>query len=144
MPTDAVDLTGANIIGGQDTRAGSRTFRSVDPRSGREGEVSFVEATPAEVADAAASAARAFQDWRSAGPRGRATLLRAAATRLAEQRASIVSVADMETALGPDRLNGELDRTTGQLRAFADLLDEGSYVSATISPASPGATPPRD
>jgi acyl-CoA reductase-like NAD-dependent aldehyde dehydrogenase len=143
MPTDAIDLTGANIVGGRDTRAGASSFRSVDARSGREGDLPFAEATSEEVADAAALAARAFQDWRSAGPASRATLLRAAATRLADQRAWIVSTADRETALGPDRLNGELDRTTAQLRMFADLLDDGSYVQAIISPADSRATPPR-
>lgn len=143
MPANAIDLTGANIVAGRDARAGSSTFRSVDARSGREGDVPFVEATPQEVAEAAASAARAFQDWRYATPHRRAALLRAAATRLSEQRASIVSVADVETALGPDRLNGELDRTTGQLLAFADLLEEGSYVQAIISPVNAASAPPR-
>jgi NADP-dependent aldehyde dehydrogenase len=52
-----------------------------------------------------------------------------------------VSVADAETGLGTARLNGELDRTTFQLRAFADMLDEGSFVEAIISPADPAAKP---
>ena len=34
-------------------------------------------------------------------------------------------------------------RTTGQLRMFADILEEGSYLEATIDSAQPQATPPR-
>ena len=52
-----------------------------------------------------------------------------------------MSVADAETGLGTARLNGELDRTTVQLRAFADMLDEGSFVEAIISPADAAAKP---
>src|SRR3712207_8813319 len=47
--------------------------------------------------------------------------------------------ADRETALGTTRLNGELTRTAYQLRLFAEVLDEGSYVEAAIDPA--GDTP---
>jgi NADP-dependent aldehyde dehydrogenase len=114
----------------------------------------FAEATLADVHNAAAAAASAFDRWRppsilrssgaaSQTPRDRAKLLRKMADELAKRRAEIVSTADRETALGAPRLEGELDRTTGQLRAFADLLDEGSYVQAIITSADPAAKPPR-
>ena len=54
-----------------------------------------------------------------------------------------MSTADAETGLGAARLNGELDRTVAQLRAFADVVAEGSYVDAIISPADAAAKPPR-
>ena len=37
-----------------------------------------------------------------------------------------------ETALGPARLTGELARTAGQFRLFADVLEEGSLLDVTI------------
>jgi NADP-dependent aldehyde dehydrogenase len=52
-------------------------------------------------------------------------------------------VADRETALGEQRLNGELTRTCFQLRLFAEALDEGSYVEATIDHAGPTPMGPR-
>jgi acyl-CoA reductase-like NAD-dependent aldehyde dehydrogenase len=143
MRAPAIETTGASIIAGRDVRGGSATFRSIDPRSGREGAVAFVGATPREVADAAAEAARAFEAWRGWAPSARAALLRGIAERLTDRRSAIVPIADEETALGSERLNGELDRTTGQLRAFADLLDEGSYVHAIISPGDARQAPPR-
>lgn len=136
-------LTGANLIGTVESRKGTSTFTSVDPRSVQPGTVQFVEATVDEVNGAAALAASAFEAWQSSKAAERAAFLRRAAELLAAGREALVATADFETGLGPARLNGELDRTTGQLRLFADLLDEGSYVEAIISPSDPSATPPR-
>jgi NADP-dependent aldehyde dehydrogenase len=119
------------------------TFTAFDPRTGRAGEQQFEEASLDDVRAAAARAARAFGAWRLSKPADRARFLRAAADRLEASRETLVTTADGETGLGAARLNGELDRTTGQLRAFADVADEGSYVEAIISPADPSAKPPR-
>jgi acyl-CoA reductase-like NAD-dependent aldehyde dehydrogenase len=135
-------LTGANLIGRRESRAGSSSFTGSDPRNGREGTIAFIEATAAEVAEAAALAARAFDTWWRSTTAQRAAVLDAAADELASRRAAIVAAAESETGLGAPRLNGELDRTTGQLRAFSQLLREGSFVEAIISRADPAATPP--
>jgi acyl-CoA reductase-like NAD-dependent aldehyde dehydrogenase len=118
------------------------SLRSINPRSGEVGP-EFESAAPADVARAAAAAAGAFALWSALPGVRRADVLRAAASALEAHRAGIVAAADFETALGEARLSGELDRTAGQLRAFADLVTEGSYVEAVISPAAPDATPPR-
>src|SRR3712207_7795780 len=68
-------------------------------------------------------------------PIWRATLLRALADALEARRDDVVAIADRETALGTTRLNGELNRTCYQLRLFAEVLDEGSYVEAAIDHA---------
>ncbi len=73
----------------------------------------------------------------------RAVWLRSIADRLEADRDSLVKIADRETHLGVPRLSGEVLRTTGQLRMFADILEEGSYLEATIDSAQPQATPPR-
>ena len=49
----------------------------------------------------------------------------------------LLHTADRETGLGLPRLTGERDRTTGQIRAFAELLREGSYLRAIINSGSP-------
>jgi NADP-dependent aldehyde dehydrogenase len=77
------------------------------------------------------------------GRYGRAGLLRATAGFLEAARPQIVAVADRETALGEQRLNGELTRTCFQLRLFAEVLHEGSYVEATIDHAGPTPMGPR-
>ncbi|HWU47641.1 MAG TPA: aldehyde dehydrogenase (NADP(+)) [Humibacter sp.] len=69
--------------------------------------------------------------------------LRAVADELDANRVELVSIADGETHLGEARLAGEVARTTGQLRLFADAIEEGSYAEAIIDHAVPDATPPR-
>jgi NADP-dependent aldehyde dehydrogenase len=73
----------------------------------------------------------------------RAAWLRAAADALDANTADLVDIADRETYLGAARLSGEVARTTGQLRLFANVIEEGSYLEATIDHADPNATPPR-
>ncbi|WP_030300464.1 aldehyde dehydrogenase (NADP(+)) [Streptomyces katrae] len=114
---------------------------SVDPRTGKQREQVAVEATSHEVDEAvrAAHAARGPLADRTA----RAAFLRAAAELLDEAADHVIEAADAETALGPGRLTGELARTTGQLRAFADAVDEGSYLDVRIDRADAAAVPPR-
>src|SRR5918999_663270 len=53
----------------------------------------------------------------------------------------IVAVAESETGLPEARLRGELERTAGQLEAFAAVLDAGDYVEAIIDTPDPDAKP---
>lgn len=118
--------------------------QSIDPRTGQIADPDVAEETTAERVDeivrAAAAAAPVFAD---AGREFRAGLLRALADALEADRETIVGLADRETALGPVRLNGELTRTGFQLRLFAEVLDEGSYVEATVDHAGDTAMGPR-
>ncbi|MER6287380.1 aldehyde dehydrogenase (NADP(+)) [Streptomyces sviceus] len=113
---------------------------SVDPRTGKQREQVAVEATAQEV-DAAV---RAAYDARAslADRTVRAAFLRTAATKLEESKEHLVEAADAETALGPVRLTGELARTCYQLRAFADIVDEGEFLGVVINHPDDTATPP--
>ncbi len=73
----------------------------------------------------------------------RAGWLRAIADALDADLAELVAIADEETALGEVRLRGEVGRTSGQLRLFAEVVLEGSYLEAIVDDADPSATPPR-
>ncbi|SER07396.1 NADP-dependent aldehyde dehydrogenase [Arthrobacter sp. OV608] len=72
----------------------------------------------------------------------RAGWLTAVADALDANAAELVEIADSETSLGTTRLTGEVARTTGQLRLFARVITEGSYLEAVIDHANPDATPP--
>ncbi|GLW00731.1 aldehyde dehydrogenase (NADP(+)) [Streptomyces lavendulae] len=114
---------------------------SVDPRTGKQREEVTAEATPRDVdlaVRAAHSARAALADLTT-----RVAFLRTAADLLDEAGPLVVETADAETALGPARLTGELARTTGQLRAFADAVEEGSHLDVRIDRADAGLTPPR-
>ncbi|MET0806987.1 MAG: aldehyde dehydrogenase family protein, partial [Lacisediminihabitans sp.] len=69
--------------------------------------------------------------------------LNAVADALDRRSGELVGVADRETHLGEARLSGEVSRTTGQLRLFAAVVLEGSYLEAIIDHAVPGSVPPR-
>jgi NADP-dependent aldehyde dehydrogenase len=97
--------------------------------------------TPAAVDAACDAAAAAFAPWQAASGAERGALLRALAAALEGDRAELVALADRETALGPIRLNGELDRTAFQLRRFADLAERGEPFTFTDDPAVAGPPP---
>lgn len=90
------------------------------------------------IAAAAADAARSLAQVR---PADRAAMLRAVAQTLAAAEPDLVRLAHQETRLPETRLSSELARTTHQLAAFADVLDEGLLLEATIDPADPDAKP---
>ncbi|QLD12062.1 aldehyde dehydrogenase (NADP(+)) [Microbacterium oleivorans] len=78
------------------------------------------------VADAASAA------WRAATIAERGEALRAVAEGLDARADDLVTLAGSETHLAEGRLRGELKRTTFQLRLFADVLAEGSWLDARI------------
>ncbi|QES50735.1 aldehyde dehydrogenase (NADP(+)) [Streptomyces venezuelae] len=114
---------------------------SVDPRTGKQREQVAAEATPQDLDEAvrAAHASRTALADRTA----RIAFLRAAAELLDGSAEAVVRTADAETALGTARLTGELARTTYQLRAFADAVEEGSYLDIRIDHPAPDLAPPR-
>ncbi|GAA2727507.1 aldehyde dehydrogenase (NADP(+)) [Cellulomonas aerilata] len=116
---------------------------SIDPRTGEAVEEVAPESSADDVARACAAAADAAPALDALGRDGRARMLRLMADALEEDREVLVEVTDRETALGATRLNGELTRTTYQLRFFAEVLDDGGYLEATIDHAGITAMGPR-
>ncbi|NHI17410.1 aldehyde dehydrogenase (NADP(+)) [Microbacterium sp. CBS5P-1] len=104
---------------------------------------SSVTDSTAQDVDALCRAARiAFASSAAATDRERAAWLRAGAQALDDAAGELVPLADEESRLGSTRLAGELARTTSQLRLFATVIEEGSYLEATIDHPNPDATPP--
>lgn len=138
-------VTGGHLIAGsvRPPAEGADTFRALHPRTGTSGGTTFGEATADDVADAARAAAEAFAVLRTWSGSRRGELLRRIAEELEAGSSALIQTADEETALGVARLTGELARACGQLRAFAALVEEGSYVEAILDSADPSATPPR-
>ncbi|HKB79697.1 MAG TPA: aldehyde dehydrogenase (NADP(+)) [Thermoanaerobaculia bacterium] len=83
----------------------------------------------------ARAAANAFATWSRVSGKRKGELLRAIAARLEADGEEIVRTANEETSLGVPRLQGELSRTCNQLRMFAALVEEGSWVDARIDHA---------
>ncbi|MGH1564534.1 aldehyde dehydrogenase family protein [Mumia sp. DW29H23] len=112
---------------------------SYDPRTGRtNGEVAAT--SEAEVDAIVAAAAACAAEVAATPPAERARWSGAVADALEAARDELVDLADAETALGRPRLEGEVARTAGQLRFYAEVAVEGSYLGATIDHAA-GANP---
>lgn len=90
-----------------------------------------------------AAATKAAKVSAAASDARRAAWLNAVADALDANAAELVEIADSETSLGAARLTGEVARTTGQLRLFAGVITEGTYLEAIIDHADPDSTPPK-
>ncbi|MBW4435830.1 MAG: aldehyde dehydrogenase (NADP(+)) [Pleurocapsa minor GSE-CHR-MK-17-07R] len=132
---------GEHWIAGKLSQQVPATFYSVNPRTREQGSIGFSDATGAEIDRACAAAREAFAVTRTYSAARLADFLDAVAAKIESHKDDMIATADRETALGEARLTGELGRTTGQLRAFAGLLREGSYVGAIIDSALPDRKP---
>ena len=117
-------------------------LHSINPRTGAERDP-IEEATVAGVAGAVERSAAAAPAFAALPLAKRAEYLRAVADALEAARIPIVEMADFETGLGLARFGGELDRTTGQIRSFADVVEDGAFQEVIHTPADPNAKPPR-
>jgi NADP-dependent aldehyde dehydrogenase len=109
---------------------------STNPATGEERSLGFNESSDAEVLAATERAAAALDDYAGRPLGWRAELLCAMADELEGDAANLVALANAETALPTARLEGELRRTAFQLRFFADVVTEGSFLGATIDHAT--------
>ncbi|MFN8377382.1 MAG: aldehyde dehydrogenase (NADP(+)) [Anaerolineae bacterium] len=134
-------LSGGQWIAGRASRLGTEIFHSQNPRTGESGQVPFLNATAAEIDAAVQAATAAFRETRRYPAARLAELLDAIAGEIEALGDALLYMADAETGLGLPRLTGERGRTTGQLRKFAAMLREGSYVEAIIDRAQPDRQP---
>ncbi len=101
----------------------------------------FHVATPAEVDQALELATTAFVTYRQKSGADRARFLRAIAEHILKLGDDLIARAMKESGLPEKRLIGERGRTVNQLRLFADLIEEGSWVDARIDRAQPDRQP---
>lgn len=119
------------------------TVLSIDPRTGHPRGPGLEESGAAAVAASVDRAGALFPTWSGRSRHERGRVLAAMAAALEHARTDLVAVADAETALGVTRLDGEISRTSHQLRFFAEVVADGGYLDAAVDHADPQATPPR-
>ena len=112
-----------------------------DPRTGQKLGPGYSPASSAELEHACALAESAAPAWAALNGARRAEFLNRIASNLLESEAEFVAHTVLETGLPEARIKGELARTCGQLRMFADLVLEGSWVDARIDHADPQRLP---
>jgi 2,5-dioxopentanoate dehydrogenase len=134
-------LLGISLIGAENGAQGGVVFHGFDPAAGAMLDPGYASASSAEVDKAAKLAAEAFPVFGSLSGLEKAKFLRTIAAGIEANGVEIVERAHHETGLLEIRLKGELGRTSNQLRAFATLLEDGSWVGARIDTADPERKP---
>jgi len=133
-------IHGKNFLAGT-LHATQRTFSVVSPLDGAELPGRFSLVGTAEVDRALEAAAEAAGPFGRASGAQRAELLEAIAEEILALGDSLLERAGLESALPAARLTGERGRTVGQLKLFAEMAREGSWVDARIDRAQPQRQP---
>jgi NADP-dependent aldehyde dehydrogenase len=136
-----MELTGLSFLGNRRGSRGSATFQAFNPQNGGTLPPAYHSASPQEVEAAATLAHEAFASYSQASGKAKAAFLRRAADGLDHHKQEIAERAHLETALPMPRLLGEVGRTSNQLRLFAGVVEDGSWVQARVDPALPDRQP---
>ena len=114
---------------------------AINPTTCARLEPGYPSATPDEVDDTVQRAAEAFQQYRDVSEADRAQLLEAMADQIMALGEALIDRCHQETGLPRARLEGERGRTCQQLRFFAGVVREGSWLDARIARPDPDRLP---
>ncbi|PWK77121.1 NADP-dependent aldehyde dehydrogenase [Mucilaginibacter oryzae] len=101
----------------------------------------FKEASVEEINQVMQQAQTAFEAYQKTSVEEKSIFLETIANEIEALGDELLLKASEETNLPLPRLTGERARTTGQLRMFAGMLREGSWVEASIDTALPDRQP---
>ena len=134
-------LTGLSFLGSKRGAPGGTSFQAQNPSTGEQLAPAYSSASSTEIDQAAKLAAEAFPAYAATTGKVKAALLRSIADALDALQQPLAERAHLETALPMPRLLGEVSRTTGQIRTFAALVEEGSWVDARLDTPLPDRKP---
>ncbi len=135
-----MELNPVSLIGFENG-AKAAAFTGMNPATGLSLEPTFFSASTNDLERAAVLAQAAFPIYSNLSGKEKGAFLRRIAAAIEAAAPAIVSRAQLETALPEARLQGEVGRTCGQLRIFAEVVEEGSWVDARIDIANPERKP---
>lgn len=136
-----MELKGRSIIGWADGAEGGAQFSAINPATGKEIAPKYSSASFSDIDRAANLAAKAFSDYSRRSAKERAVFLREIAKGLDAIIGDIIERMIAETGLTEARVRVEAGRTSNQMRMFADIIEEGSWVAAHIDRGDPGRKP---
>lgn len=134
-------ITGKNYIGNLLASTGRVKFKTFNPKENKENDVFFSEASEAEIEMAVELATTAFKAFRSISGIKKGEFLNQIANEIEALGDELIKTYCSESGLPEGRAIGERGRTIFQLRTFANLIKEGSWVEATIDTADLNRTP---
>ncbi len=134
-------IHGKNIIGNSLSSQGNHSFNGYDVVENKILPIDFFEATETEINMAVSKADIAFRIYKNTSGKKRAAFLECIAVEIEALDMELINTACIETGLPIARITGERGRTTAQLRLFAELLTNGSWVNAIIDEPMPDRKP---
>ncbi|MBT8287523.1 MAG: aldehyde dehydrogenase family protein, partial [Bacteroidia bacterium] len=134
-------ITGENFIGFERSAKGNSTYKTFDPKLNIQNSDTFYEATSEEIDLAVQKAKSAFETFSKTPGSQKAAFLNSIADEIMALDDELIKVYCKESGLPSGRAKGERGRTVFQLRTFAELVAEGSWVEATIDTAIPDREP---
>jgi NADP-dependent aldehyde dehydrogenase len=134
-------MQNTSLIGFSVGEKNESSFHAVNPSTGEASSVSYFSASENEVVRACELAESAKFEMAGMSGMEKAIFLRLVADRIEQKVGELVKVATFETGLPEGRIRGETTRTCGQLRMFAALVEEGSWVDARIDSEIPDREP---
>ena len=134
-------ISGKNIIGNKLSKEGDITYKTFNPKTNKETDFTFYEATSVEINEAVKLASEAYKVYKDVSGVKKAEFLEAIALEIEVLGDELITTYCKESGLPDGRARGERGRTMGQLRAFAALLKEGSWVEAVIEKGQPDREP---
>ncbi|MES2239627.1 MAG: aldehyde dehydrogenase (NADP(+)) [Bacteroidota bacterium] len=117
------------------------TFYAINPVNNKQLEGEFANATENEIDDAVKKATKAFDIYRKKDKDSVANFLECIADEILGLGDALLERCHLETALPLARLQGERGRTISQLKLFASVVREGSWIDARIDTAIPDRSP---
>ena len=136
-----MSLQGTSILGKSRGSATGNTFQATNPATLAALETDFHAATADEVDRAANLAGSAAIAIAALSGKEKAAFLNAIADQIEAIGEALVQRATAETGLPEARIQGERGRTCGQLRLFASMVEDGSWIEARIDHADPDRQP---
>ncbi|WP_274473994.1 aldehyde dehydrogenase (NADP(+)) [Mangrovimonas aestuarii] len=125
-------ITGMNYLGSSLSAKGMVTYRTFNPIINENNKTVFTEATIEEVEEAVALAQKAFNVYKSIEGKAKAEFLITIADNILGLGDALLEMFCLESGLTKERAAVERTRTVFQLKNFADLVADGSWIDATI------------
>ena len=134
------DFHGSNFVAGT-LRTSTRTYSVISPVDSSELSGSFSMASVDDVNDALKASKNAFNAFALSHHETRAAFLEKIADEILNAGDELIQRASAETALPTARLTGERARTVAQLRLFATMARDATWLDARIDTGLPDREP---
>lgn len=134
-------ITGENLIGAHAVRGAGEAFEAIEAATGKTVAPAFGSATLDDLDRAVALAGDAFGAYSETDLETRARFLETVADEILAIGDELIERAVAESGLPRPRLEGERGRTIGQLKMFAGVVRDGTFLDLRVDPALPDRAP---